>query len=249
MAHQCYAAGRLEEALRYAQAAQRAIATGRYDPVPYDAECWLGGAYIMKGTPEHWVDLCRNVIARERAPHPHAQSSLAIALTFSNAYEEAMSAAEGLLPAVDGIENPHMVSYALAAYAFAHRDAHPEAAYDTLRRGMRIAQESGHPRDVSIVAVSLSRLAASHGNPADTLEYLELAIRNVYDSGSVSIISSPLAIPAAFLDRLGYHEAAAIIAGFAGTAFSRTSFPEINTAINHLRKILGAETYDSLAAA
>jgi hypothetical protein len=123
------------------------------------------------------------------------------------------------------------------------------AAYEALRRGMRIAQESGNRRDVSIVAVSLSRLAASHGDPADTLDHLKVAIRNEYDSGSVSIISSPLAILAAFMDRLGYHEPAATIAGFAGTPFSRTSFPEINAAITHLREVLGDEAYESLASA
>lgn len=247
MAHQCYAAGRLEEAVEYATAARQAIETGRFEQVPFDAECWLGGAYIMKGEPEQWVQLCRNMIARSPGPCPHAQSSLVIALTFSGAYEEAMAASEGLLAAIAAVENPHMVSYAMAAYGFAYRDADPVAAYDVLRRGMRIAQESDNRRDVSIVAVSVSRLAASNGDPTDTLDYLEVAIRNEYDSGSVSIISSPLAILAAFLDRLGHHEPAAIITGFAGTPFAQRSFPEINAAIAHLREVLGDETYRSLA--
>jgi hypothetical protein len=189
------------------------------------------------------------MIAREPGTHRHAQSSLVIALTFSGAYEEAIAASEGLLAATDAIENPHMVSYALAAYGFAYRDADPVGAYDVLRRGMRIAQESDNRRDVSIVAVSLSRLAASHGDPADAFDYLHLAIRNQLDSGSVSIISSPLAILAAFLDRLEQHEPAATITGFAATPFARTSFPEINTAITHLREVLGDEAYGSLARA
>ena len=76
---------------------------------------------------------------------------------------------------------------------------------------------------------------------------MTLAIRNQIDSGSVSIISSPLAILAAFLDRLGHHEPAAIISGFAATPFSQAAFPEINTAITHLRDILGDQTYESFA--
>jgi predicted ATPase len=247
MAHQCYAAGRLEDAVGHAEAAQLAIASGRYDPVPYDAEGWLGGAYIMQGRPERWVQVCRNMITREPELRPHAQSSLVIALTFSGAYDEAVAASEGLLAALSAVENPHMVSYGLAAYGFAHRDADPVAAYDVLRRGMQIAQESDNRRDVSIVAVSLSRLAASQGEPADAFEFLKLAIRNEYDSGSVSIISSPLAILAAYFDRLGHHEPAAMIGGFAATPFAQTSFPEINTAIAHLREVLGDEVYESLA--
>jgi predicted ATPase len=247
MAHQCYAAGRVEDAVGYADAAQVAIASGRYDPVPYDAEGWLGGAYIMQGKPERWVQLCRNMIARETGLRRHAQSSLVIALTFAGAYDEAMAASEGLLAGLSAVENPHMISYGLAAYGFAYRDADPVAAYDVLCRGMRIAQESENRRDVSIVAVSLSRLAASQGEPADTFEFLKLAIRNEYDSGSVSIISSPLAILVAYFDRLGHHEPAAIISSFAATPFARTSFPEINTAITHLREVLGDATYESLA--
>jgi hypothetical protein len=201
----------------------------------------------MRGQPERWVELCRNIIARTPGNDAFARASLVIAFTFSDALEEAVAASDGLLAAADAIENPHMVSYALAAYGFAHRDADPVSAYDVLRRGMQIAQESENRRDVSVVAVSLSRLAASQGEPADTFDYLKLAIRNEYDSGSVAIISSPLAILAAYFDRLGHHEPAAIISGFAATPFAQTSFPEINTAIAHLREVLGAATYESLA--
>jgi hypothetical protein len=63
----------------------------------------------------------------------------------------------------------------------------------------------------------------------------------------VSIISSPLAILAAFLDRLGHHEPAAIISGFAANPFSQTAFPEINTAKTRLRDVLGDQTYEALA--
>jgi predicted ATPase len=247
MAAQCYAAGRLEESHNYAEAAQLAIASGGYEPVPYSFECSVGGAYIMRGQPERWVELCRNIIARTPGNDAFVRASLVIAFTFSDALEEAVAASDGLLAAADAIENPHMVSYALAAYGFAHRDADPVSAYDVLRRGMQIAQESENRRDVSVVAVSLSRLAASQGEPADTFDYLKLAIRNEYDSGSVAIISSPLAILAAYFDRLGHHEPAAIISGFAATPFAQTSFPEINTAIAHLREVLGAATYESLA--
>jgi hypothetical protein len=247
MAAQCYAAGRIEEAHGYAEAAQSAIASGRFEDVPYDAECWLGGGYLMTGHPERWVQLCRKMIARDEDSHPHAQSSLVIALTFSDRYEEAVAASDGLLTAIDAVENPHMLAYGLAAFGFAHRDADPAAAYDAVRRGMRIAQESGNRRDESIVAVSLSRLAVSHGDSADAFEFLTLAIRNQIDSGSVSIISSPLAILVAFLDRLGHHEPAAIISGFAANPFSQTAFPEINTAKTRLRDVLGDQTYEALA--
>ena len=56
-----------------------------------------------------------------------------------------------------------------------------------------------------------------------------------------------LAILAALFDRLGRYEPAATIAGFALSPFSASAFPEITTAITHLRDVLGEATYESLA--
>ncbi len=56
-----------------------------------------------------------------------------------------------------------MASYSFATFGFAFGDADPAAAYDALRRGLEIASASGNRRDESIVAVSLARLAATHG--------------------------------------------------------------------------------------
>ncbi len=55
-----------------------------------------------------------------------------------------------------------------------------------------------------------------------------------------------LAILALFLDRLGRHESAATIAGFAPSDLTDTVMPEINAAIAHVRQILGDASYESL---
>jgi hypothetical protein len=78
---------------------------------------------------------------------------------------------------------------------------------------------------------------------------MTLAIRRYYDSGNVALLRSPLAALAAYLDRLGHHEPAATISGFAATSFTRTVRPEITTAITHLREVLGDEAYESFARA
>jgi hypothetical protein len=174
---------------------------------------------------------------------------MVLALTIAGAGDEAMAASEALLTAADATDNPNVVSYALLVYGIAHRDADPVAAYDVHRRGLRIAQDSGNRWVESHLAVGLSRFAAAHGDPMDAFDYLTLAIRTYYDSGNISFMSNPLAILAAFFDRLGHHEPAATISGFATTPFSRPYFPEINTTITHLREILGDEAYEALAHA
>jgi hypothetical protein len=76
-----------------------------------------------------------------------------------------------------------------------------------------------------------------------------LAIRRYHDSGSFSFLRISLAVLAAFLDRLGHYEPAAIISGFAATPITGATYPEFDTTITHLRSVLGDQAYESFACA
>jgi hypothetical protein len=78
-------------------------------------------------------------------------------------------------------------------------------------------------------------------------DHLTLAIRNYHNAGDTTTIRVPLAVLAALFDRLGRHEPAATIAGFALSPIAAAGVPEITTAIAHLRDVLGEATYESLA--
>ncbi len=93
----------------------------------------------------------------------------------------------------------------------------------------------------------LSRLEAEYGDTLAVLDHLTLAIRNFHDSGDTTTIRGPLAILAVLFDRLARYEPAATIAGFALSPLSSAAFPEITTAITHLREVLGDPAYESLA--
>ncbi|MGB7870148.1 MAG: hypothetical protein WBM01_18025 [Mycobacterium sp.] len=152
-----------------------------------------------------------------------------------------------MIEAAEAMRNPYMLSFALLAWGLAFRDADPLRALDALRRGLGIAQDSGNRYVESPLAIVLSRLEADHGDPLAALDYFTLAIRNLHDSGNVTIIRTPLGLLAAFLDRLGHYESAATIAGFALGPLSGRAFPEFTIAIAHLRDVLGDQTYESLA--
>jgi hypothetical protein len=68
--------------------------------------------------------------------------------------------------------------------------------------------------------------------------WIALAIHNFHNSGNTTTMRGPLAVVAAFFDRLGRYEPAAIIAGFAFSPLTAASFPNINKAIGHLREVL-----------
>jgi len=248
MAAECYVAGRVDDAVRYAEAGRLAITSGRFDEVPYDFEAAaLGGGYITKGQPERWLDLCRNMIGQTPGAHTYARSAQVFAHTFADADDEALAAAAGLLEAADASDVPSVSSFALFAYGWAHRNDDPEAAYQLLQRGLAISRDSGNRQIESHLTVNLTRLAAGHGQPVDVFEFLNMSIRHYYDTGYFSLMPSPLAVLIAVFDRLGNYESAATISGYAATPLTWKGYPEMNAAIAHLREVLGEESYESLA--
>ena len=246
VASQCYLAGRTDDAVRYSNAGEVVISAGRCEGPFGVEEMQCGGAYVFIGHPEQAVEWCRAQLARGRDTHSLTTSSLVLALAIAGSVHEAMAAATGLIEAAEATRNPHALSYALLAYGFACRDVDPSRALEDMRRGLVIAHDSGNRADESHLAASLCRLEAEYGDPLAALDYFALSIRNYHDAGDTTSIRVPVAILAAFLDRLGYHESAASLAGSAFNPLTAAWVPEINTAITHLRDVLGEQTYGSL---
>jgi hypothetical protein len=247
VAAQCHAAGRIDDAVGYLDAAQELAKSGGFDRFRPEMETSSGVIYSHAGRVDRWVDLCRGVIAAEAGPQTITRACLVMALRFKGDDEEAILASKGLLAEADATDNPIRACFALLAYGFVNHDADPVAAYDALRRALTIARESGNRQMESAVAVTMCTVASTDRRPTDFFENLIGAIRHYYDAGSVATLRNPLAILAVILDDLGQHEQAATISGFAATAWTRTVYPRINTSIAHLRDVLGRESYESLA--
>jgi hypothetical protein len=191
--------------------------------------------------------LCRAQLARRRDTHVHIRAWLVVALTVAGCVGEEMDSADGLIEAAEATGNPSWLALALTAYGLALRDADPVGALNALGRGLVIAQDIGNRTIASAAAPFLARLEAEHGDPVSAFDHLTLAIRNFHNAGDTITIHGPLAILAALFDRLERYEPAATIAGFALSPFAAAGFPEITTAITHLRDVLGEATYESLA--
>jgi predicted ATPase len=248
MASLCYMAGRIDPAIRYTEAAQRAISGGS-DHVPYGAEGYLGGAYNAVGQPERWIQWCRAQLARGRDTHASTTANLVVALSITGSADDAMATANGLIDAAEATGNPFALSWALLAYGLAVHDADPVRSLAALRRGLVIAQDSGNRANQSHLAANLCRFEAEHGDPLAAFDYFTVAIGNYHDSGNTYLIRSPLGFLAAFFDRLGRYEPAATIAGFAiaSPLAALPAMAEFGTAIAHLREVLGEAAYESLA--
>jgi predicted ATPase len=241
----CCMAGRIEEAVGYAEAAQSVSGSGGDEVAsrPVGLICF---AYLAIGQPERAVEWCRAQLARGRDTHIRTRAVLVVALAAAGAGEEARAAANGLIEAAEATRNPFMLTLALDAYGMAFRDVDPVRALAALRRGRVIAQGSTRLTD-SLVAGMVCRLEAEHGDPLAAFDYVALAIRTFHDAGHTAMMRTPLAALAGLFDRIGRYEPAATIAGFAVSPMAAALIPEINAATAHLREVLGEATYESLA--
>ena len=246
IASQCWMAGRIDEGVRYTDAAQ-IVLTRRRDTLPYPFDGMIGGAYMASGHPERWIEWCRAQLQRGGDTTALIQACLVFGLVNAGSGEEAMDASKGLIEAAEAAANPMSLAFALYADGFAFREVDPARALDAVRRGLIIAQDSGNRLSETQLALTLGRLAADHSDIASAFDHLTLAIRNTHDAGDTTNIKNPLAAVAALFDRLGRHESAATIAGFALSPLTALAIPELNTAIAHLRDVLGDQTYESLA--
>jgi predicted ATPase len=245
----CHVAGGRHDFLRYAEESQKAIASGRFDDVPPGFEVILGGGYMYSQGLDQTVEWFRAVIARSVRGRELAGPTLVFALVLAGAHDEAMALSDDLFNAADRAVNPVSITGALLAYGHTHRAAAPGAAYEALRRGLAVAQDSGNLQMESVLALSLSSLAVTYASPLEAFDFVALAIRTYYDSGTLIFVSGAMGVLAALLDRFERYEAAATISAYAEVPVARGTYPEIDTAIAHLRDVLGDEPYESFARA
>ena len=194
--------------------------------MPFGLETLLGGAYVAIGHSERWLECVRAQVAHGSDTQGIGRATLVLALAFAGSRDEAMAAANGLIDAAEATRNPCALSWALFAYGSAFRDADPDRALNALRRGLAITQDSDNRYTETNLASVLCRFEAEYGDPLAALEYSAVAIRNYLNSGNTTSISSPLALLAAFLDRLRRYEPAATIMGYAFSPFAAAWTPE-----------------------
>jgi predicted ATPase len=247
LASQCYATGRLDDALRYADESLAVVDPGQSSHLPYETEYFLGGVYITLGRPDRWLELCRNVITNSATIHTSTRVCLVLALSTAGARDEAIAESADFSAIADATDNPNLASNLLLAYGLARHEDDPDASYEAHRRGMTIARESGNRQLESYHAGNVSWLADIHGRPMEALDNATVALTRFYNTGHYSVMPSALAVVASILDRLERYEPAATLSVPASTPFSGATYPEIHQTVAHLRDVLGEDAYGQLA--
>ena len=246
----CYLLGRVQDALAYSSLGFDAGRPAE-GVLTQMGELWLGSVYSFIGEPERNIEVWRELLARGTDTHGIKRISVVVALANAGRFGDARSAAIGMMAAAEATRNPYVISYALLADGMAQRRDDPPGALDSLRRGTVIAQESGNVTNATylmmVSAIMAAQLETEHADPLIALDNLGLAIRTYDDAGNTTQIRSALGILATLLDRHGHSEPAAVIAGFAAVApTAAPTQPEFGIALDHLRQVLGDQTYASL---
>jgi predicted ATPase len=247
MASQCWMPGRIDDAVRYCEAAQAAIDMGN-GMLPHGVMGYFGAPYLAIGEPERMIDACRREL---ESGHDRNLALTAgcyvLALNMAGRDEESRAATSGLIDSAEATQNPYVLSFALLARGVAFFSSDPAQALEDFQRGLSVARESGNHANETHLANMVSRVEGFYGDPLAALDYLTVGIRRYHDSGNTTTIRNPLATLAALLDQVGRYEPAATIAGGALSPLTAPGFPQISTAISHLRSVLGEQTYESLA--
>jgi predicted ATPase/class 3 adenylate cyclase len=243
----CWMTGRADAALQHAELALPLLETDP-DTLPYGIEGWLGGTYLAVGQPQRWADLCVRQLARRTDNPAYIRSCRVFALAFAGQFDAAVAAADGLIEAGAATDNPWLYTFAVGAVAFALSVTKSDRGMRECTKALVLARESGNTFNETILVIALARFEASDGVTDQAFEYLAIAIRRYHDSGNIASLNSPLGLLSSLLDRLGRFDPAATIAGYAYTPFSAAAAPELNTAIAHLRAVLGDDDYELRAA-
>lgn len=243
----CYMTGRGNDFLGYMAAGEEAIDTGHFDAVHIGLEAALAGGFLNAANAQQCIDWGRRVISRRPGHRYWVLPHLVFAMTFAGQHDEASALSDELFTGLDNVVNPALLAGALFAYGYIQRNRDTDAAYAALKRGLTVAQATGNRQMEALLAATLAGVATSRADPADALEYFNLAIRSYYDSGSLLYLPGPLGMLAVLFDRLGcYEQAATVSAAGMSSAISRATYPEIAEAMTHTREVLGDATYESL---
>jgi len=117
------------------------------------------------------------------------------------AVDEARAAANGLIDAAEATRNPWCSRSRCTPTATPSAMLIPSAHWRPAP-GLVIAQDSGNRYAESLLAGTVCRVEAEHGDPLAALDYATLTIRTFHDAGNTALMRSHLAILAALLDRL-----------------------------------------------
>ena len=155
---QCYAAGRLDDAVGYLDASRQLTESGDFDEIPYEGQYSSGIVYTHAGQSLRWAELCRSAIEQETGPQTITAHVWSWRSTSCDG-DEAMAASQGMLAAADATASPIRRACAVGPWPRLLRGPPPRPrppapSPDDRSRGRNLQMESASASTVLLVATS-----------------------------------------------------------------------------------------------
>ena len=249
VAAQCFAVGRIDDAIRYGESARPRIERGGYRRHPvrlrginrHGAPTWPAPEKTAMMVPQRDR-------ARFRQPPHFRERSLGLGSHHSGPSERGNAAVEGLPAAADTVRQSASQGIGVDfAQLGLHATSTPPRHTTPCRRALTSLVTAATGTSKQPITWSLKDCSQPRRSDRGDRSRWSGDTRSYHDSGSFLLVPGPLALIAVLLDRFGRYEPAAVIMGVADQPGPRTTFPEIDSAIAHLREALGDQTYESLA--
>jgi predicted ATPase/class 3 adenylate cyclase len=247
-ASDCARSGRVAEGMVYGDAGMALADDTHFDDLAYGSvRLWLADPHQLAGHPDKHVEQLETHLALGLPDEITGRSILANSLLIAGRTDEGIAAAEGLVEAGETASTPFDLCWALLAEGWAARETAPERTVEVTRRGLALARESGNRDHEATLAMFLGGAESKIGDTRSALDHLGHALRMYNDAGTTIYVSGPVSLLAQLLHRLGVHEPAAVLSGWASVfPVAELVFP-LRPTIDELRHVLGHERYESLA--
>lgn len=244
----CAHIGRLDDSVRYAQAAVRLQDEPGYQPFTNGwaalAEC---RAHIYAGRIDRYLEISTGLAAQTGVAHVLGLCGLTLGLSAAGRADEAIAIADDTMTAARTHGNPFPIAYAYLGSGRAFTATDPHRALEIFCEGLAYTHQHEIPLLEAIFAMEAAALEAAHGDIDLALDMFTASIDSFHQSGNITSLGWVLANLTVFFDRTGQPE---IAATFYGASTHNPVANQTNgfaAAIDHLRHTLGPGTFDTCA--
>ena len=243
----CMLTGRAEVAVEYAQTAAALGSDPRYQPFANGWTSFLeAAAHLYAGRADRFLEICTTLAAQTGLAHLIGLCGLTNVLAVVGRAGEATTIADEAMNAARTHANPYWIAFAYAGAAQAYSMTDPDRALDTCRQGLTYTREHRQRFWEAGIALEAAGLEAAHGDLDQAWDLFATTIDSHHQAGNTAGVALVLAFLAVLFDRLDEPEIAATLYGATTTHHPATTTDraDLAAAIDHLRNMLGTDTFD-----
>ncbi len=243
--------GRIAAAAVHGQAAVELQHHPRYDPFDpgWPESVAVAANFLSSGDAVRYADGMAAVARQPGFAHVIGMATLLFILPAAGRAEEARAISAEVLTVARGHGNPFWIMFALEGTARAFAETDPARALDACRQGYVLAQEERLRWGEARLAYQTAGLETLHGNVDQGLVLFDIAIDTFRRDGNQVDMAAALGELAAFFDRNGQPETAAIIYGTSTRYVAASWEAQLPAALAHLRATLGVAAFEECVAA